>query len=199
MSGKYFDENGNSLLPDSFDKEDRDEAVLLQRFYKQKRNNTRPRPSDKFINQGPSLTAEARSKIVDLAGKLCDEDMLMGRMALCQQFALLVKYMLKKEGIDAKVYTGNVKYFNGVQEFTWKHFWVEIDETEVIDCNVDSMIDNHLVPAYLEPINYWGTKENIPNDREFQTRLEFTEEQERELEEYDPETLEWKKVIDKEF
>jgi hypothetical protein len=199
MANKYFDDHGNSLYPDTFDKEDRAEQILLQKVNKEKRDKTRPKPSDKFINQGPSLSPEKRMKIIDLAGKLCDEEMFGGRFALCQQFAILVKYMLKKENIEAKIYTGDVSYFDAENEFTWKHYWVEINENEIIDCNVDVMIDNPEVPAYLEPTNYWGLNKDLPNDRTFQTRSEFTDAQAKELENYDPETLKWKNRIDGEY
>ena len=197
MANKYYDENGNSLFPDEYDKEDRSEDVLSQKIYKEKIDHKRPKPSDKFIDKGSHLTVEKRKYIIDLAGRLCDED-FGGRSLLCQQFAILVKHMLKKEGLNSTIYTGTVKYFNDSKEFVWTHFWIEVED-EIIDCNVDSMIDNSLVPAYLEPSNFWGPKNNTPNDRIFISKKEFSSNDEIILEQDDPETIEWKKKIDNEY
>lgn len=196
MEDKYFDENGNSLNPSSYDKKDRDERVLLQKILSQKNQGTRPKPSDNFIHLSHTLTVEKRIKIINLAGKLCDED-FYGRTSLCQQFAILVKYMLQKEGIPSKIFTGEVKYFNSTKQFFWKHFWVELNNNqEIIDCNVDSMVDNPKVPAYLEPKNFWGLKSSLPADRVFGISQEFTALEEESLEKDDNETLIWKQKID---
>jgi hypothetical protein len=204
MANKYFDENGNSLYPDEYNKEDRDEGVLSQKIKKEKDTNTRPIPSNKFIDEGSNLSPSKRKNIIDIAGKYCDEaeDLFYssGRCLLCLQFAILVKYILKKEGLNSKIYSGKVKYLNVEHkiDFTWEHFWVELDN-DLIDCNIDSIIDNHLVPAYLEPSNFWGPINSVPNDRVFLTRKEFSDIEEKQLEIEDTETIEWKKRIDIEY
>lgn len=196
MEDKYFDENGNSLYPDSYDKEDRSEDTLLQKILIQKNQGTRPKPSDNFINHSHTLTAEKRIKIIDLAGKLCDE-YFFGRTSLCLQFAILVKYMLNKENISSKILSGKATYYYKNKLFTWEHSWLETDTGEIIDCNVDSMVDNPKVPAYLEPKNFWGQKSNLPTDRIFGISQEFTDLHETSLKKPDKATLIiWKQKID---
>ena len=51
---------------------------------------------------------------------------------------------------------------------------MEVGE-EIVDCNVDSMSENPKVPDSIRPINYWGPRDELPEDRLFISDKEIDE------------------------
>lgn len=156
-----------------------------------------PNPSDKLIDESKLLTPEKRIKIIDSIAGLVNKNTFytINRSSMCLQFAILLKYWLSKENIDSKVMTGTATYTSASVVFSWEHFWVETAD-ELIDCNIDSAPYHHEVPEGIEPYNYWGDKQSVPNDRSFNHVLEFTELDIQKLEAEDEETIVWKNEID---
>jgi len=157
-------------------------------------------PSLNFQDESKLLSKEKRIKIIDLAGELVfpqNHFLVLGRAAMCLQFAILVKYMLSKEGIPSNIYSGDVKYIGG-EGYQWGHYWVETND-EIIDCNVDSMIYHPDVPEGVKPINYWGSIARLPNDRKILSRSIYDDKKIEILEKEDNETIEWKKKIDERY
>lgn len=174
MKPILFDEDGNSIRRDI------------------------PEPSKKLIDNSSILSSEKRKRIIDLAGKYVNKNKydIIGRASMCQQFAILVKHMLLKENIESEIFTGSATYTNGIVKFSWTHFWVEIANIELIDCNIDSIIFHPDVPDGIEPYNYWGDMYSIPDDRVFAKNQVFSDIDIAQLEKIDDETFIWKEEID---
>lgn len=134
MKPKLFDDYGNSIA------------------------QSIPKPSEKLLDGGSIIPIEKRKRIIDMAAKCVESNQYgsSGRSGMCQQFSILVKHMLSKEGVHSEVKTGIATYVSGGEEYPWVHFWVETNNGEVIDCNVDSMLYHVDVPEGIEPYNYWG-------------------------------------------
>jgi hypothetical protein len=80
----------------------------------------------------------------------------------------LLRHGLNFLGIPAEVHIGKATYIdhnNPDNRFKWDHAWV-VSEEQLIDGNIDSMIENPMVPDGIAPAPYWGPIENIPFDRE---------------------------------
>lgn len=174
MKPKLFDKFGNSLPP-------------------QNQN-----PSLKFDDKSDILSKKKRTEMIDFAGELVSQNKshIPGRPTMCLQFAMLIKHMLAKEEVDSEIYTGKVKYTNGDVEYQWEHFWVETDNSEIVDCNIDSMMYHYQIPEGIEPNNYWGKIDRMPTDRKILSRSIFDEKEIKKLEEEDEETIKWKRIID---
>lgn len=176
MKPKLYDEHGNSIKHN-----------ILS-------------PSNKFIDKSSILTAEARMKIIDLAAKYVGENVYgaLGRPLMCLQFAILVKHMLKKEGINSRVEGGQAKYSSDTENFEWQHYWIKTED-EIIDCNIDSVNYVEECPDSISPYNYWGSESDLPTDRTFANVKNFTEADIVELERCDAETVVWKNKIDNSY
>ncbi len=143
----------------------KDMNLLLSTIETQKRKGCRPRPSEQLINLGIQPDIATRTFLLDKCGELVDENWC-GRSEMCVYFAVLLRHAFNQLGIDANVTLGKAKYCcNGV-EFQWDHAWV-ISGNDLIDGNVDSMIENPMIPSGIIPKNYWGPVDSIPNDRSF--------------------------------
>ena len=160
-----------------------------------------PMPSEKLIDGGSVVPIEKRRRIIDIAAKYVDNNVFgtRGRPAMCEQFSILVKHMLLKEGIQSEIKTGKARYIGNEVDFTWEHFWLETEHKEIVDCNVDSMPFHFDVPEGIAPYNYWGNSDNLPSDRVFSQVRTFSADELAELESEDDETVLWKKGIDNEY
>ena len=157
----------------------------------QKKNGTRAKPSAHLIDKSNLLTPENRKAIIDIAAKNVDENWC-GRAEMCQQFAMVAKYLLKFEGVNSKIITGDAEYFDSELKYNWDHFWLTTDDGELIDCNIDSLPENPFAPKKLRPFNYWGPVTDVPKDRTYTAKNEFTDQDEQDLEKGDNETVIWK-------
>lgn len=173
---------------------------LFDKFGNSVRHNI-PMPSEKLLDGGSVVSLEKRKRIIDIAAKFVDSNafLILGRPSMCQQFSILVKHMLLKEGVYSDVKTGIATYVGNGEEYSWEHFWVETDNGEIIDCNVDSMPYHIDVPEGIEPYNYWGNGDSIPSDRTFTESKIFTSVEIEQLEQEDNETALWKTAIDSEY
>jgi len=138
----------------------------VEKIRQQKKDSTRPLPSTTLIDHSQILNADKRTTILDKVAMLVDEN-IFGRCEMCSQFALLLARAIKHAGFNARAVKGNAKYRkqNG-DWFTWEHAWVEAN-SELIDGNVDSMVENPMIPMDISPFPFWGKKSVIPDDREF--------------------------------
>ncbi len=150
---------------------------LLNKIMTEKQNNKRIKPSSKTILGESKIADDLRKKLIDIVGEIVDQNWC-GRSEMCVLAAILFGDALKKLGKNPKVIIGKGIYYekgNPSNKFEWDHAWVEL-EGEIIDGNVDSMVENPVVPQGIEPQNYWGLKENLPNDRKLVSDKEIDEE-----------------------
>jgi hypothetical protein len=138
---------------------------LVVKIREEKKNNSRPIPSDKLIDKSNILTSSIRCKLIDKIAMLVDES-LTGRSDMCQQFSMLLSKSLTVLGVYAKTVKGKATYCNG---FSWDHYWVETKD-EIIDANVDMLFENPVVPPSVSISPYWGKKNNMPNDRKLKSK-----------------------------
>ena len=117
-----------------------------------------PNPSEKLIDGGSTIPIEKRKRMIDCAARYTSENThaLLGRPEMCLQFSILIQHILLHEGIHSDVKKGHARYTTASQEFEWEHYWVEINSSEIIDCNIDSILYHPDVPDGIEPYNYWG-------------------------------------------
>jgi hypothetical protein len=157
-----------------------------------------PPPSIKILDKSKILTTAIRMEIINIAAKCVSENNLfgLGRAPMCLQFAILVKYMLGKKIINVSLVEGKAEYFTYSQSFAWKHYWLETDSNELIDCNIDSIIYHPDCPANIEPYNYWGDISEMPIDRKYTNKIYLTEKDLHKIESQDNEIIKWKKEID---
>lgn len=145
----------------------RDEIVA--RIFYQKENNSRPKPSRNLILKESNLSNDIRNKLLDMIAEIVDSN-CYGRSDMCVYFAILLKDALKTMGLPAKVVIGRATYYApiGLSEriqFDFPlHAWV-ICEGEIIDGNVDSMVENPMVPTGVNPSSFWGKINEMPSDR----------------------------------
>jgi len=115
---------------------------------------------------------------------------------MCVLFAILLGDALLKLNMSPRVVIGKGTYTetqNSTNSFTWDHAWVLLDN-EIVDGNVDSMIENPVVPVGIEPNNYWGLAENLPDDRKLVTDKEINEDWIRENTSYS-ELQKWREQL----
>ncbi|MEI7501740.1 MAG: SEC-C domain-containing protein [Paludibacter sp.] len=165
---------------------------------KQRETNSRHKPSQKIIDISNLLSIEKRKSIIDISAQYVDNNWC-GRSEMCLQFAILVKNLLRKEGIKSKIIEGKATYFYQDSNFSWNHFWLVTENSELIDCNIDSLPENPYCTEVLMAKNYWGPLNSIPEDREYSEKKEFTENDEEMLEKQDDESLTWKKNSIKDY
>ena len=163
----------------------------LQKVLADKKNGVEHKPSLLLIDKSHLLTSDKRKTIIDIAAKYVNQN-IYGRNEMCLQFAILVKFLLKEEGISSKIIEGKAKYSNGNLKHEWNHFWLVTENNDLIDGNIDSLPDNPNPPEGLRPLNYWGALSEIPNDRLLLPNKEFSEQDEATLEIQDDETIIWK-------
>lgn len=122
-------------------------------------------PSACLIDNSTLLTKQCRQKLLDKVATLVDEN-LTGRSDMCQQFADLLHRALSYLGLPSNPVVGTAIYFssNGQEIFRWSHIWVRIGK-EVVDGNVDSLIENPVVPHGVQIKPYWGPIADTPRDR----------------------------------
>lgn len=95
-------------------------------------------------------------------------------------------------GIKAEVYIGEGTYTGKNISYSWEHSWVVHNEY-IIDGNVDSMIENPVVPVGIDPKPYWGKISEMPLDRSLTSdRLLGVSD---ELDELDDIYIEWKREL----
>jgi hypothetical protein len=146
--------------------EHKDKANLIRT---QKAAGERRRPSASLIDQSALFDATFRVALLDRVAGLVDEN-LFGRSEMCQQFALLLARALQFKGLSAQAVPGEAIYFvAGSKVFSWEHAWVRIG-AEVVDGNVDSLLENPIVPKSVDCRPYWGPITAVPLDRKLRPR-----------------------------
>ncbi|MGH4122450.1 MAG: YecA family protein [Clostridium sp.] len=146
----------------------KDIGKLLSMIKEQKTSGTRIWPSRTLHSIGDKPEIEIRRFLVDICAKLVDENWC-GRSEMCIYFAVLVRHGLNFLKQPAQVHVGKATYFtheNQDIKFEWDHAWV-VSEGQLIDGNIDSMLENPMVPIGIAPTPYWGPIETTPKDRKF--------------------------------
>ncbi|MGG4495642.1 hypothetical protein [Brevibacillus reuszeri] len=172
----------------------KDQEVLLNIILKQKKDGTRPFPSDRLITNGNLLDEYTRNVLVDLCAAAVDNNWC-GRSDMCIYYSCLMRYALRLLGYKAKVHIGEAIYIsntNPESKFTWEHSWVTCEGT-LIDGNVDTMFENPFVPIDIDPNTYWGDIEKTPVDRLLKSNRLLSVDQE--VDELDDTYIEWKRRI----
>jgi hypothetical protein len=138
---------------------------LITEIRRQKEAGERLRPSAALMDRSRMLTPEYRVKLLDTIAALVDEN-YAGRSEMCQQFADLLHRALTYMQFPSQGVVGTSIYYdsNGEEIFRWNHAWVRVGE-EVIDGNVDSIVENPLVPKQVRVPPYWGPVTQVPKDR----------------------------------
>jgi hypothetical protein len=138
---------------------------LITKIRRQKEAGERPRPSAALVDRSQLLTPESRTKLLDKIAELVDEN-YTGRSEMCLQFADLLHRALTHMQFPSRTVTGTAIYCDkqGEEVLRWEHAWVRIGE-EVVDGNVDSVVENPLVPKLVRASPYWGPTSQVPKDR----------------------------------
>lgn len=144
----------------------------------EKRAGTRTMPSTRLVDRSNVMTASQRKQLLDRVATLVDED-LFGRGEMCIQFADLLGRALQYLGVPSRAVVGTAMYYvDGREVFRWDHAWVRCLD-EVVDGNVDSVVENPMVPDIVRVAPYWGPVAQIPPDRRLReaqgARLPFDE------------------------
>lgn len=140
----------------------------------QQRAGKRPKPSATLTAHGGSLTKLEKGRILDMAASICDQPMkyyddAFSRGSRCVPFAMLIQDILSdRYGIQSKLIAGKATYKSGKHSFFWHHAWLETEEGEIIDGNVDLLSEHPLTPENFIGIPYWGPKDKLPKDRVFE-------------------------------
>jgi len=138
---------------------------LIMEIRRQKESGSRLRPSIPLVDRSRMLTPESRMRLLDKIAALADEN-YAGRSEMCQQFADLLHRGLTYMQFPSRAVMGTAIYYDaqGKEVFRWNHAWVRVGE-EVIDGNVDSLVENPLVPKQLLVSPYWGPITEVPEGR----------------------------------
>lgn len=137
---------------------------IIEKIRQEKNSENRPVPSSNLIDKSKLLDPNIRCKLIDKVALLVDEN-LGGRSEMCIQFAILLNRALEYLNIPSKVRMGIAMYFNSGKEiFRWQHSWVRIED-EVVDCNIDILYENPMVPTSVNVKPYWGPIKLSPRDR----------------------------------
>ncbi len=141
-----------------------DLQAVLARIMKEKEVGARILPSRSLISVGEIPPDDVRRFLVDTCATLVDENWC-GRSEMCIYFAVLLRHGLRQLGYAADVEIGEGQYFGAAQPFTWSHAWVRTSVGDLVDGNVDSLVENPIVPTGVNPAPYWGPAESLPKDR----------------------------------
>jgi hypothetical protein len=127
---------------------------LIMEIRRQKEDGERLRPSAALVDRSQMLTPESRRKLLDRIAALVDEN-YAGRSEMCQQFADLLHRALTYMQFPSRGVVGTAIYYDDTSEeiFRWNHAWVRVGE-EVIDGNVDSIVENPLVPKQVHVADF---------------------------------------------
>jgi hypothetical protein len=138
---------------------------LVTEIRRQKEAGKRLRPSAALVDRSRMLTPDSRMKLLDRVAELVDEN-YAGRSEMCQQFAELLHRALTHMQFPSRWVMGTAIYYGAKREevFRWNHAWVRVGE-EAIDGNVDSLIENPVVPKEVRVAPYWGPITQIPDGR----------------------------------
>jgi len=138
---------------------------LIAEIRRQKEAGERLRPSAALVDRSRMLTPESRMKLLDRIAALVDEN-YAGRSEMCQQFADLLHRALTHMQFPSRGVMGIAIYYDakGKEVFRWNHAWVRVGE-EAIDGNVDSLVENPVVPNQVRVAPYWGPITEVPEGR----------------------------------
>lgn len=149
---------------------EKDVDSLLKTIQEQKLSNFRPKPSSKLVSIGEVPDGGTKKFLVDVCAELVDENWA-GRSEMCVYFAVLLRDALHLSGFHADVHLGKATYISlsdPLKTYTWDHAWVVYDNY-IVDGNVDSIVENPMIPFGIEPSPYWGPSNMSPGDRIFKT------------------------------
>jgi len=126
------------------------------------------------LNEGPSgnFSVEFRRALADKVAALVDEN-ITGRSDMCMQYAALMALALEHLDVKATAMVGQATYM-GAKRFTWDHSWVETENGDIIDCNVDSVVENPAILNAWSVPAWWGAASSLPSDRKLQSRGSLT-------------------------
>jgi hypothetical protein len=138
---------------------------LITEIRRQKEAGARLRPSAALVDRSRMLTPESRMRLLDKIAAQVDEN-YAGRSEMCQQFADLLHRGLMYMQFPSRGVMGTAIYYDakGNEVFRWSHAWVRVGE-EVVDGNVDSLVENPIVPNDLRVAPYWGPITEVPEGR----------------------------------
>ena len=138
---------------------------LITEIRRQKEAGERLQPSAALVDRSQMLTPECRRKLLDKIAALVDEN-YAGRSEMCQQFADLLHRALTYMQFPSRGVVGTAIYYDtkGKEVFRWNHAWVRVGK-EAVDGNVDSVIENPLVPDQVRAAPYWGPITEVPAGR----------------------------------
>lgn len=175
LKNVYGEKRGITSLKKNIDE-------ILKKITQEKGSGNRSKPSEKLVSGKSKLSDKLRRELLDIIAEIVDQNPF-GRSDMCVYFAILLRDALIKWGLSAKAILGKATYFSSDQKFTWDHGWVIFDN-ELIDGNVDSMIENPMIPDNIHPSNYWGLIDELPKDRKFDIDKEIDEQWEKVNTEY---------------
>ena len=138
---------------------------LITEIRRQKEAGERLRPSAALVDRSRMLTPESRMRLLDKIAALVDEN-YAGRSEMCQQFADLLHRGLTYMQFPSRGVVGTAIYYDAKanEAFRWSHAWVRVGK-EVIDGNVDSLVENPVIPKQLRVAPYWGPITEVPEGR----------------------------------
>lgn len=173
---------------------EKDLQDVLARIRAEKEAGSRSLPSKSLVSIGETPPDGVRKFLVDECARLVDQNWC-GRSEMCVYFAVLLRHGLRLFGCAADVEVGKGQYLGAAQPFIWDHAWVRTSTGDLIDGNVDSLIENPVVPEGVNPVPYWGPAESLPQDRKLlPDHVLQPERDDIELDEH--EITEWKAALD---
>lgn len=138
---------------------------LIIEIRRQKESGSRLRPSASLVDRSRVLTP-------GIPYEAAGSDRSPGRRnyagcsEMCQQFANLLHRGLTYMQFPSRAVMGTAIYYDaqGKEVFRWSHSWVRVGE-EANDGNVDSLVENPLVPKQLLVSPYCGPITQGPEGR----------------------------------
>lgn len=173
----------------------KDAPTLLARIREEKLTGSRILPSASVLSVGDTPPESTRLFLIDACAKIVDQNWA-GRSEMCIYFAVLLRHGLRYLGYEAEVEVGKGEYFYGQPSpFKWDHAWVRTEQGDLVDGNIDSVVENPMVPTGVDPRPYWGPDSELPADRRLKKNRVLAPERDNiELEQSD--IVPWKRQLE---
>ena len=155
----------NPLLEAAARRPSKDLRGILDKIRAERQDGTRAAPSGQMLSIGDNPPQSVREFLVDACARIADQNWC-GRSEMCIYFAVLLRHGLNRMGYAADVEVGKGEYFYGQPNpFVWDHAWVKTASADIVDANIDSVVENPMVPIGVKPQPYWGPDAQVPHDR----------------------------------